>query len=119
MGRPLKPIDGEQVFKLAQLGCSYREIASKFDCDESLVRRRFSAEKERGAGCGDIAIRRWQMRRAAKGSDKMLIHLGMSRLDQSQKVDVNATGGITIRVVYEDDHTQVEPTAPGAKEGSP
>ncbi len=90
MARPLKEIDGEQVFKLAQLGCSYREIASKFGVDEKTVRNRFSAEKELGDACGKTAIRRWQMKRARDGSDTMLALLGKARLGQTERVDVTS-----------------------------
>ncbi len=92
MGRPLKQIDAEQVYKLAQLGCSYREIAGKFGVDEKTIRNRFSAEKELGDSSGNIAIRRWQMRRAKNGSDAMLTLLGKARLGQTERVDVTSNG---------------------------
>lgn len=92
MARPHKEIDGEQVYKLAQLGASYRQIAAKFGVDEKTIRNRFSAEKELGEGSGDIAILRWQMKSAKKGNVAMQIHLGMSRLGQKTKVDVTTDG---------------------------
>ena len=92
MGRPRKKIDGEQVYKLAQLGCSYREIAGKFGVDEKTIRNRFSAEKELGDSSGNIAIRRWQMKRARAGSDAMLTLLGKARLGQTDRVDVTSNG---------------------------
>ena len=90
MGRPRKEIDAEQVYKLAQLGCSYREIAGKFGVDEKTVRNNYSAQKELGESGGNIAIRRWQMRRAKAGSDAMLTLLGKARLGQTERVDITS-----------------------------
>jgi hypothetical protein len=92
MARPRKEIDAEQVYKLAQLGCSYREIAATFGVDHKTVMNRFSPEKELGEARGNIAIRRWQMRRAKGGSDAMLALLGKSRLGQTDRVDVTTNG---------------------------
>ncbi len=92
MGRPLAQIDAEQVFKLAQLGCTYKEIGQKFGVDESTVRKRFSVEKELGDASGKTAIRRWQMKRAKAGSDNMLALLGKARLGQTERLDLTSDG---------------------------
>ena len=43
MARPKKHnIDPEQVEKLAALGCNNSEIASFFNCSESLIRKSYS-----------------------------------------------------------------------------
>jgi transposase len=96
MARPRKEIDGEQVFKLAQLGCSYREIAAKFGVDEKTVRNRFSAEKELGDASGITAIRRWQMKRAQAGSDRMLEVLGKNRLGQTDKTEIHQSAQLSL-----------------------
>ena len=85
MPRKLADIDGEQVRKLAVLGCTYREIGAWFGVDEKTIRNRFSAEKEQGEENGKMSLRRRQWKRAMEGSDTMLIHLGKFRLGQVEK----------------------------------
>lgn len=87
MGRPLKPIDGEQVYKLAKLGCTQVDIAEFFGVDEKTIRNRFSDEFRQGKEQGKISLRHLQWKRAREGSDRMLIHLGQNILGQSQKVE--------------------------------
>lgn len=91
---PRKPadIDGEQVRKLAAMGCTYREIGAWFGVDEKTIRNRFSAEKEQGEENGKLSLRRRQWKRAMEGSDTMLIHLGKQYLGQSDKAEVKQTG---------------------------
>ena len=117
MGRPLKEIDGDEVFKLAKLGCTQEEIGEFFGCARSVISQRFRQEFDLGSAASKTSIRRWQMKRAHAGSDSMLIHLGKNMLGQTEKVDVNALGGLRISVVYEDDNTQVDPPPPRPAEG--
>ena len=84
MGRKPKPIDGEQVFKLARLDCTMQEIADFFGCHVDTIRDRFPDELARARAAGKISLRRAQFKRAVQDrSDTMLIHLGKNRLGQS------------------------------------
>lgn len=75
---PREPIDidGEQVRKLAGYGCTQEEVADFFGCTRGVIANRFSREFELGKANVRINVRKWQIRRARKGSDVMLIHLG-------------------------------------------
>lgn len=90
IGRPLKNIDPEQVRKLALLGCSLSEIGRIVGCDAKTITNRFSDMVELGDARGKMMIRRRQFKLAMQGSERMLIHLGMSRLDQRLKADVTS-----------------------------
>jgi hypothetical protein len=85
MGRPLKPIDGEQVYRLARLGCTQVDIAEFFGVDEKTIRNRFSEEFRQGKEQGKISLRHLQWKRARAGSDAILIHLGKHMLNQGDK----------------------------------
>ena len=86
MGRPLKPIDADQVYKLARLGCTQDEIADVFGVDQATISRRFASEFARARGECRISLRRAQFRRAIKDrSDSMLIHLGRVYLGQGER----------------------------------
>ncbi len=92
MGRPPKPIDAEQVFKLARLGCTQQDIADFFGCDEKTIRNRFSEDYRVGKEAGKISLRHLQWKRARAGSDPMLIHLGKTTLGQTDRLDVTSDG---------------------------
>lgn len=92
MARPLKPIDAEQVFKLAKLGCTQEEIGEYFGCDQATISRRFSSEFKLGATECKTSIRRWQMKKGHAGCTTMLIHLGKTYLGQTDRVDVTSNG---------------------------
>jgi hypothetical protein len=86
VGRPLKNIDAEQVYKLARLGCTQQEIADFFNCHPDTVRDRFSSELTCARADWKISMRRAQTLRATKDrSDSMLIHLGKCYLGQADK----------------------------------
>lgn len=90
MGRPLKEIDGDEVFKLAKRGCTQSEIAGHFGCAQSTISLRFRSEFELGSAQSITSLRSKQWARAMKGSDKMLIHLGMVYLGQAKHIDVTS-----------------------------
>ncbi len=48
MARPRKPVDGDQVRRLAGLGHTLRDIGRYFDVDEKTIRNRFSEEYRGG-----------------------------------------------------------------------
>jgi hypothetical protein len=86
VGRPLKDIDAEQVYKLARLGCTQKEIADFFNCHPDTIRDRFSSELTCARADWKISMRRAQTLRAVKDrSDSMLIHLGKCYLGQNDK----------------------------------
>lgn len=85
---PRKVPDPENVYRLARLGCSQREIGWYFGTSQAHIRQTFGAEYERGKAECSISIRRQQLRRARAGSDAMLIHLGKVYCGQSEKFDV-------------------------------
>jgi hypothetical protein len=88
MARRPKPIDKEQVFKLARLGCSQAEIADVLGCSQPTISKRFRMELARARASFRIGIRRAQYIRAVKDrSDTMLIHLGKVELGQVIKAD--------------------------------
>lgn len=91
MARPLKPIDAEQVFKLAQLGCTLAEIGEFFGCSDQTISNRFLADYELGKASQKTSIRRWQMKKGKAGCSTMLIHLGKTYLGQTDRIDVNTT----------------------------
>lgn len=102
MARPPKPLDAEQVWKLARIGCTQAEIADILGCSTDTLQRRFAAEMARGIADRRMSLRRAQFVRAVKDrSDKMLIHLGQTELGQVPvaKSEVAITAADAMRVV--------------------
>jgi len=58
MGRPLKPIDGDQVRKLAKLGLNQQDIGEFFGCVHSVISERFRQEYHEGVSDCICALRR-------------------------------------------------------------
>jgi len=95
-GRPKLDIDPDEVYKLALLQCTLREIASFFSCDEKTIRTRFPAEIEKGRESGKMSLRRAQFKRAVDaGSDTMLIWLGKQYLGQREPRDIDIDTGVS------------------------
>lgn len=92
MARPLKEIDGEQVFKLARLGCTQEEIGEYFGVSHQTIGRRFGQEYELGRGSSKISLRRAQFKAALGGNATMQIHLGKQYLGQTDRLDVKSDG---------------------------
>jgi hypothetical protein len=104
VGRPLTPIDAEQVFKLGPLGLTQAEIADVFNVSPSVISERFRTEITRARAHWKMSLRRAQWKRAKAGSDAMLIHLGKSEFGQTYKVDVTTTGKPTVVYVEHADN---------------
>tara|TARA_Y100000310_G_C20448854_1_gene699727 strand:+ start:275 stop:586 length:312 start_codon:yes stop_codon:yes gene_type:complete len=89
MARPKKyDIDTDQVEKLAGLGCTNVEIASFFNCSESLLSKSYSRFITKGKDKGKIRLRQWQLKAAEQGNVAMLIWLGKQMLNQTDKQEV-------------------------------
>jgi hypothetical protein len=100
MSRPLLAINEDEVMKLASYGCTQGEIADFFGCDQTTISRRFASAFDLGRANMKISIRKLQLRRARKGSDTMLIHLGKHYCGQTDRLDVT-TAGQPIQVTFE------------------
>ena len=92
MGRPLKEIDAEEVYKLAQLGCTQEEIGRFCGCSHTTIQNRFLQEYELGRASQVISVRRWQMKKGKSGCTAMLIHLGKNVLGQTDRIDTTSKG---------------------------
>lgn len=97
MGRPLAPIDEEQVLKLAQMMCTQREIAAFFDVSVDTIHNRFSDIINKGHEIGKMSLRRKQWKLAEKNA-AMAIFLGKNYLGQSDKIEHEGIGSTTVNV---------------------
>ncbi len=96
MGRPKLEIDATLVEELAGIQCTLEEIAAVVGCDKATISRRFATEIDKGRERGKTSLRRMQWKRAAKGSDTMLIWLGKQYLGQSDQASVSLGGEINL-----------------------
>ena len=97
MARPRKTVDSRKVIELASKGMTSEEIGAVCSVSHDTITRRFANELERGRQLCNASLRRKQVQRALKGSDKMLIHLGKNRLGQKDTVEHTGEGGGPIR----------------------
>ena len=82
MARPLKKIDDEAIKKLAQLHCTFDEIAEFCDVSTKTLQRRYVHTIKKGREMGRISLRRAQFEKALSGNVVMQIWLGKQHLDQ-------------------------------------
>lgn len=82
-GRKKLPLDGDQVFKLAKLGCTVKEIADILNCSDATINNRFQTELIEGRANLKMSLRDMQLKMAKKGSAVLLIWLGKQMLGQS------------------------------------
>lgn len=90
MGRPVKPIDEEQVYKLAKKHWSYEEIGAFFNVSDDTIKRRFKDLVATARLEGNAYIKDLQWKRAMEGSDKMILHLSEQRLGETKKIEVKS-----------------------------
>jgi len=83
-----KAIDGEQVRRMAAIGCTDREIALVLAVSEATLRRRCRAALDAGRASLRRSLRRKQWEVARKGNVPMLIWLGKQYLGQSDRQEV-------------------------------
>lgn len=102
MGRPLAPIDEEELTKLALAGAKNAELAAYFGVDEATIGTRFSKILTKIRSVRRMNLRGAQTEKAMSGDATMMIWLGKNELEQTDKVEQQHSGGITIQVVYED-----------------
>ena len=81
-GRGKRVVVPKDVYELAAIGCTDREIARWFDCDENTLRYNFSDVLEKGREYLKNSLRRAQIKLALSGNAVMLIWLGKQLLNQ-------------------------------------
>jgi hypothetical protein len=89
-------ITDDAVRRLASYGCTQEEIADFFDTSRSVITARFGQAFKLGAAEVRTNVRKWQIRRARKGSDTMLIHLGKQYCGQAEKVESSSRVETTV-----------------------
>tara|TARA_Y100000004_G_scaffold163203_1_gene192391 strand:+ start:121 stop:447 length:327 start_codon:yes stop_codon:yes gene_type:complete len=87
MARPLKVIDKDAIQKLAQLHCTYDEIAQFCGVSTKTLQRNYVHLIKKGREMGKISLRRAQFEKALSGSVPMQIWLGKQHLDQKDKIE--------------------------------
>ena len=87
-GRPRKPIDANQVRRLAAIGCTYAEIGAVVGCGKATLSERFRTEIDKGHEQLKRSIRRMQYKAARNGNIVMMIWMGKQYLGQQDKQHV-------------------------------
>lgn len=82
-GRRKKVVAPQDVYNLAQIGCTDREIAQWFDINEDTLRYNFADIMQKGREDLKHSLRRAQLKLALSGNAVMLIWLGKQMLGQS------------------------------------
>lgn len=82
-GRGKRVVVPKDVYELAVIGCTDREIARWFDMDENTLRYNFSDILEKGRSDLKQSLRRAQLKLALSGNAVMQIWLGKNILGQS------------------------------------
>ena len=90
-GKP-KKIDKALLKWMAKRQATQVEMAEALGCSVATLSRHFAEDMARWRSVGKIRLRAWQWKRARKGSDSMLIHMGKQYLDQSDKYKVETSG---------------------------
>ena len=106
-GRPRIDFDLDVVFGLGKLGCTYEDIAARFDCSVRTIKARMNETEEvdgevvdspmrrafeRGLGECRRSLRSMQMEKAKEGDATMLIWLGKQLLGQTDRKATELTG---------------------------
>ena len=90
MARPKKyKIDTDQVIKLAQFGCTNKEIGEFFGCSADLIEKSYSEFLTKGRSEMKMRLRQLQWKSAEKGNVTMQIFLGKNILGQQDKIETS------------------------------
>lgn len=83
----------EEVYKLAQIGCTIEEISDWFGVPANTIKYNFSDQIAKGRSETKQALRRAQIKLALQGNATMLVWLGKNMLGQSDNpLSINANG---------------------------
>ncbi len=103
MARPIKYVDPQSILKLAQLHCTYDEIATFLGVSTKTLQRSYVHLIKKGRETGKISLRRAQFEKALSGSVPMQIWLGKQHLDQKDKIEqTNKNEPLPLEIVSDD-----------------
>lgn len=85
-GRPEVPIDEALVITFLEVGMPVKKIAAYFNCTTQTLYNRMGNVIKQQNTLFDFELLQKQKELAMAGSEKMLIHLGKTRLQQSEVV---------------------------------
>jgi IS30 family transposase len=100
MARPKKPINKEDLEKLAAMHCTIEEIAAWFNVSRDTIERRYAAEIHKARQQGKISLRRMQFQAAQNGNIVMMIWLGKQILDQTERKEISMGDVQPITLAY-------------------
>lgn len=87
-GRPKLKLNEKQIFELAKIHCTTKEIAAIMDCSVDTLDRRFADLIHKGRQEGKITVRRVLWNVAIKGNVTMLIWLSKNLLGMHEPIIV-------------------------------
>jgi AraC-like DNA-binding protein len=114
-GRPRIEVDLAKLHELARLGCTLAEMATQVGCSRDTLERRYRQHIEAGRASGDVELRRKQFELALAGDQRMLVHLGRTRLGQVEK-DAVAAEQQRVEVIVQSFFRPPNEKLPGADE---
>lgn len=103
MARPKKPIDSEQVYKLAEIHCTNEEIASICKCSVDTLERRFADVIKSGKNSAKASLRRLMWSSAKNGSVPMQIWLSKNLLGYADNFEVHSEAAGKFTFVEDDE----------------
>lgn len=97
---PTKPtikIDWDKIDDLLMKGCNVKQCAARIGCDPQTLSKRCKLERgveildllQEKHAKGDAYLHELQFAKAAKGSERMLIHLGEHRIGQKANKELS------------------------------
>jgi len=89
MARPLKPANEKQIWELASIGCTMKEIAVQTDLSVTTLEKRFLGVIEKGREFSKASLRRLQIKTAESGNPTMQIWLGKQLLGQKDRQELS------------------------------
>ena len=92
-GRPLVKISRDNVFKLAVMGCTNKEIAFFFNVSDTTIGRRFGKVLKKAREECKTSLRQWMWNKAKEGNTTMQIFLSKQWLGYADKTDHTSNGG--------------------------
>lgn len=88
MARPRKNVDEKQIWELASIGCTMKEIAIQTDVSVSTLEHRFHGVIEKGREFSKASLRRLQLK-TAENNPTMQIWLGKQLLGQKDRSELS------------------------------